>query len=144
MTFTEQLCFSCRKACRKRCSWTRDGVPPEGSTYQKNRNGYLITECPEFEEGRGLPRELDTEGTIRLMQSALQYMRDDYVRGYGPHTITDRYHQKRFDIPKNRLHIEKWLTSKQGRQLTELSDPETVIKMLRKLARRHDQMRLKG
>ena len=144
MTFTEQLCFSCRKACRKRCSWTLDGVPPEGSTYQKNRNGYLITECQEFEEGRGLPRELDTGGTIRLMQSALQYMRDDYVRGYGPNTITDRYHQKRFDIPKNRLHIEKWLTSKKGRQLTELSDPETVIKMLRKLARRHDQMRLKG
>lgn len=144
MTYAEQLCFSCRKACRSRCSWTRDGVPPDGSAYVKNRNGYLITKCPEFEEGRGLPRELDTEGTIRLMQSALQYMRDDYVRGYGPNTITDRYHQRRFDIPKNRLHIEKWLTSKQGRQLTELSDPETVIIMLRKLARRHDQLKLKG
>ena len=144
MTYPEQICFSCRKACRKRCSWTRDGVPPEGSEYQENRNGYLITKCPEFEEGRGLPRNMDTDGVIRLMQSALQYMRDDYVRGYGPFTITDRYRVKRLDIGKNRLHIEKWLLSRPGRQLTELSDPETVIQMLRKLARRHDQMRLKG
>jgi len=144
VTYPEQLCFSCRKACRQRCRWTREGIPPEGSTYQKNRNGYLIEKCPEFEEGRGLPRELDTEGTIRLMQSALQYMRDDYIRGYGPNTYTDRYHMKHFDIGKNRLHIEKWLTSKQGRQLTELSDPESVVEMLRKLARRFDQMKLKG
>ena len=126
----ETLCLSCRKACRQRCNWTQNFEPVEGWTAQETRTGYLVISCPEYEEGRGLPREMDTEGALLLLQAAAKAMRDDYVSGRG---FSE-------SIAKNRQSIEKWLKTE---NLLQLSDPDSVIRQLRVLARQHDQMMLK-
>lgn len=126
----ETLCFSCRKACRQRCSWTRNFEPVEGWTAEETHVGYRVISCPEYEEGLGLPREMDTEGALLLLQAAAKVMRDDYVIGRGFSG----------SIAKNRQSIEKWLKTE---NLLQLSDPDSVIRQLRGLARQHDQMMLK-
>ena len=153
---TETLCISCRKACRQRCNWTRENKPVDGwvAEYSKTKDSYCVISCPEFEPGRGLPRELDTEGCLRLLERAAELMREDYVYGRGLRTLTNDEKQKQKIAKRNRKttvrtpaeiraenrkDIERFIRSKAGGDLLDLSEPEEVIGMLRKLARRWEQ-----
>lgn len=45
---TEQLCWSCSKACGK-CSWSSALIPVEGWVAEKaSGDTYSITSCPEY------------------------------------------------------------------------------------------------
>lgn len=56
-----------------------------------------------------------------------------YPRDYGhPETLKET-------IRKNRLDIERFLTSSSGRAMMMLTDPEAVISALRKRARQFDE-----
>ena len=81
-------------------------------------------------------------------------MREDYVYGRGLRTLTNDEKQKQKIAKRNRKttvrtqaeiraenrkDIERFIRSKAGGDLLDLSEPEEVIGMLRKLARRWEQ-----
>jgi len=147
------LCYERRKACKEKyCSWVRDFTPVEGweAEYNEKKDSYRVISCPEFERGRGLPKDLDTEGCMRLLEAAMELMRDDYIHGRGLREADtqdkqnkkprNRFQEDREKTRKqvNREEIERFLRSKRGHLLLDLSDVESVIQMLQNAARAHD------
>lgn len=154
----EAPCWTCRKACGG-CSWSKEFKPVEGWDATENiladgtLRGYEIRFCPEYEkdlpEDR-LSRKIDEDGMMLLLEAMAGQMREDYINGKGPYEERDENHSKYYRGPKkkklteseikhqNRLLIEKWLKSEDGLKLLQLSNPDEVIEMLRKLARIHD------
>ena len=139
----ETLCWGCAKACGGGCSWSKDFVPVKGWDAKETRKGYLVTSCPQFEADTGRGRSadsLDTEGCIELMKAAGTAMYHDYLNGVGPYPRDYAHPETLKDtIRKNRTVIEKFITSRSGRAMLMLTDPEAVISALRKRARRFDE-----
>lgn len=151
------LCWSCTKACGG-CSWSKDLIPVEGWDADPNVHsdgeiyGYVIRFCPEYVEetkkNRSHSELKSAEGVMLLVEAVAKKMRDDYVTGHGPWDET-KLPKKFRDVPfpekraicrrRNRELIEKWLRSKEGMQMLQLSNPDEVIEMLQDLAERHEQ-----
>ena len=50
-SYKATLCWDCRNAGRRTCSWSKDFQPVEGWNARKtssNFGSYLVIECPEF------------------------------------------------------------------------------------------------
>ena len=139
----ETLCFHCANACTNGCNWSKNLEPVEGWTAEKNNQGYLVTDCPQFypddvEDGR--LKNIDTDGMMRLLEAVAQQMRDDYIHGRGIHDPNAKramtWAESRYAARKQ---IERWITGGNGKTLLMLSDPEEVVRQLRAMARMHDQ-----
>ena len=141
----ETLCILCQRSCVNMCSWARDLTPVEGWTDEENRQGWRVIACPEYVKETPetiLPQRIDNDGLINLMEAFMDRLRDDYIHGIG--LYTDEHEQwkgkTREEIQAmNRQHIEKFLRSKKGMQLTSLSNPDEVIRQLRKYAQQYEQ-----
>ena len=142
----DTLCISCKKACKgtDRCTWAGALIPVDGWEAETTKNGYRVIKCPQYSPGRGLPHDIDTDGMMRLLQAAVYQMKEDYLHGidiYSEDSDSRRKNDKESEIDRkkrNRKTIEHWLIHG-GAELLELSDPEEVIQMLRKMARKHDE-----
>lgn len=142
----DTLCILCQNACRNGCSWSERLEPVKGWKAIEYRSGYQVLECPEFLKETAdtiLPDNFEKDGLLALAEAIAARMRDDYIYGKGPYdemAMRKKYGLKtRAEIrAANRKEIEKWLTTGQGRLMLQLSDPESVIKQLRSLARRYD------
>jgi len=147
----ETLCFTCRYACSTRCSWAWEFTPVEGWTAVETRKGYDVYECPNYVPGRGLSRRPSDEGYMKLLQAAAYQMRDDYIHGrdkgnqvtagdkrYSTMTARERLVYNAEVRRDNRKSIEKWLLG-DGAKLLQLSNPQEVIRQLRKLAAKYEQ-----
>ena len=141
----ESPCWTCGNACGG-CSWSRDSMPVPGWDADANiladgtMRGYVIHHCPErIPDDHELFRdkEIDTSGMLALIEAMATCMRDDYVNGKGPYDENKRMTPGEIRTA-NRNHIEKFILSKRGRNLMQLSSPDDVINGLRQLARRHD------
>lgn len=139
---TETLCVWCQRSCANCCSWSDHLEPVKGWVAEENSHGYRVKECPEFVKETKesiIPAELDNDGCMRLMEAVAQQMREDYVRGMGFYDRDRDRGMSRAEIRgKNRQLIEKWLLKGKGRTLLQLSNPEEVIRMLRKMARKYE------
>ena len=147
----ESICVNCRLAVHGDCSWAQDGEPVDGWTAIQSRNGYAVLTCPKFQEGRGLPREINTEGLMLLLEAAVVAMREDYIHGKDRYSEKPEYVKKRAkrmslrermleaaEERKNaRKSIEAWLRG-DGSKLLRLEDVEDVIRKLRKMAKRYE------
>ncbi len=123
-----QKCWTCAKY-NGGCAWSMDGVPVKGweayETYdaQGRFYSYDVRECPEYEkenrnQRRGDPQDIDTEGMLRLYEKILSQLRNDY----------------RFGKAETRQRIERFLRSRRGQVMLQLSDPEEIIRNLRRMA----------
>lgn len=137
---TDTLCIMCQKSCTNGCTWARSLDPVEGWTAVLNSRGYCVIQCPEFVKETAesiLPADIDRDGMMRLLEAVALQMRQDYVSGLGVYD----HHMKGMSPGEiraaNRKNIEKWLKDK-GAKMLGLTNPEEVIMMLRKMARRHD------
>lgn len=144
----ETLCYLCQNSNRNGCSWARSLEPVKGWDAEENNQGYLVLWCPEFKKETPetiLPDDLDRDGMMNLLEAMARQMREDYVKGTGKYTTNDlhKHSLKQEDFAKlrrmNREAIEKWIKHGPGRMLLQLSNPDEVITMLRKLARRYEQ-----
>ena len=141
---TETLCVTCRHACTGACSWSESLTPVDGWDAEPTPHGYLVLKCHQYRcdlfDDR-MRRHLDPDGVTRLMEAVARVMRDDYINGTGPYSQRDNrrpmmsYGEVR---NANRKLIEHWLCKGPGRVLMQLSNPEEVIGVLRKMARMHD------
>lgn len=142
----DTLCVLCQHSCRRGCSWDDKLIQVKGWTAEVGAAGYHVIRCPEFKKETPetiLPKEFDNGGLVALLEAVAARMRDDYIRGKGPHDrMSERKkhgHTTYAEIRMaNRKEIEKWLLRGQGRKLLQLSDPESVIQMLRGLARKYE------
>ena len=136
------LCWSCANACNNGCSWSKDLIPIDGWTTEPLTPNFIITSCPQYQEerrNRSRPDDFDNDGCLELLKAAGTALYKDYISGDGPYekdnddvtTIID-------SMRKNRRDIERFLTSKYGRHLMMLTNPESVILELRRLADIHD------
>lgn len=151
----ETICIECKYQCSRRCSWAWEFIPVHGWNAIETKNGFDVYECPNFEEGRGLPRSgLDTDGVIACLQALMAQTRDDYIKGRDLH-INDkgkptkckyqkikRWEEQINDAARtragNRRSIENWIRG-DGSKMMMLSDPEAVIRQLRKFANKYEQ-----
>lgn len=137
----DTLCIDCQKCCNGGCSWSKDLTPVNGWTATETPRGYHVDACPEFvqdDETRGRPAVLDSEGVMACMEAMAKKMREDYISGRGPYDIGANGKRTRAEIrAANRKDLERWLRGKGG-ALLQLSNPDEVILMLRKMARRYD------
>ena len=146
------LCCTCRYACSKRCSWARDFTPVNGWTLTDDGT---VSACPQYEEGRGLPRNMDTEGMMLLLEAAAEQVREDYIHGVDQTTPgkeekrNKRYHgmnlKERMIYEKemradNRRNIEKWLRGP-GCGLLQITPDiaDQVIKSLQQLVAKFEK-----
>ena len=157
----ETICIECRYQCSKRCSWAWEFVPVDGWTAVETKTGYDVYACPNFVQGRGLPRAgFDTDGVIACLHAALVQTREDYIVGYDTHdkreekdpkkskkskcvqkkSMADRLIEAAKIRAENRKRIENWLRG-DGQKLMMLSDPEAVIQQLRIFARKYEAER---
>lgn len=139
---TETLCIWCQRSCTNCCSWSDHLEPVNGWVAEETNHGYLVLECPEFVKETKesiLPAKLDDDGCMLLMEAVARQMRDDYIHGKGFYDTERNHGLSRAEIRgKNRQLIEKWLTTGKGRKMLQLSNPEEVIQILRKLARKYE------
>ena len=143
----DTLCISCRNACKSesRCPWAGALIPVDGWEAEETKNGYRVISCPLFSPGRGLPHEIDTHGMMRLLEAAAQQARNDYLLGIDIYSesekkaaVKDTLESRVERRVKNRKSIEYWILHN-GSALLGISNPEEVVRMLRKMARRHDE-----
>ena len=155
----ETLCWTCRYACSDLCSWAGDFEPVPGWKAIETKKGFDVYECPLYQEGRGLRRNMSNEGTMLLLEAMANQMRDDYIHGrdireqiqktdnrYKKMTPVERAMENANIRAKNRQTIEKWLMG-DGGNILQISNPQEVIRMLRKFAAKYEQERanaLKG
>ena len=149
----ETICIECRYQCSHKCSWAWEFVPVPGWTAVETKSGYDVYKCPNFVAGRGLPRAgFDTDGVIHCLQALMEQTRDDYIKGidlnidnngrqrkgkYQPRMSSEEKAETRSACRKN---IENWIRN-DGQKLLMLSDPEAVIRQLRKFARKYEAER---
>ena len=158
----DTLCIYCRLAVHGNCSWRKDFAPVDGWTVVENpRGGCHVQECPLFEVGRGLPRQIDSDGMLALLEACALQMRDDYINGRDYHGKEEDEHNKKseynvlvrkskrmsFSPEKikidaeiraiNRKRIEAWIKG-DGERILMIQDPDALIKYLRKQARLHE------
>jgi hypothetical protein len=123
---TDSLCWLCGNACGG-CSWSESLTPVEGWTATKEKlygglESYNVIACPLFwkpEEGCGLRwQDLDDKGCELLVSRLLEISREDYI--YGRETT-----QK---------EIERFLRGRGASRLHMISNPEAVIRHLKKEA----------
>lgn len=163
----DTLCIYCRLAVHGDCSWRRDFVPVEGWTVVENpRGGCQVQECPLFEVGRGLPREIDGDGMLTLLEACAIQMRDDYIHGRDYHNKDEENNDRseynalvreskkysHFSSAKrkidaeiraiNRKRIEEWILGDGGR-LLQIPDPDALIGYLRQQARLQENKNMK-
>ena len=145
----ETICIRCRYQCSHRCSWAWEYTPVPGWKAIETRMGYDVYECPNFAEGRGLPRAgFDTDGVLHCLQALMELTVDDYTHGRDLHVANDGKPKKsKYVIDDaearagNRRSIERWIRG-DGQKLLMLTDPEAVIKQLRKFAMRYEAERV--
>ena len=133
----DTLCIFCAKACNSGCTWSAFSQPVDGWTAETNSRGILVRKCPEFvadDEHRNRPKSFDYDAVMRLLESVVRNIRDDYIWGRGDYKTK----------AENRMEIERFLKSKRGTKLLQLTDPDEVIRQLRALARRHDTEMVRG
>ena len=146
----ETICIECKYQCSHRCSWAWEFVPVQGWTAIETKNGYDVYECPNFKEGRGLPRAgFDTDGVIHCLHALMVQTRDDYIKGRDLNVDNDGKQKKskyqKMMPPEEkaqaraacRKRIENWIRT-DGQKLLMLSDPDAVIKQLQKLAKNYE------
>lgn len=161
----ETLCFTCAKACTKKCSWSSEFIPVNGWTALSTRNGYFVSHCPEYvcdtiEDGehKGERKEehklsdIDNSGAMKLLEALAYQMRDDYVKGHGPYSgykikglpsrnrpcVDMRFSSVAEIRAANRKLIEKFIVSESGKKMLQFENPEEVIRQLRVLARHYE------
>lgn len=111
-----------------------------------------------FEVGRGLPHNIEDEGMLSLLEACALQMRDDYIHGRDYHSPEEERNDRSeynalvrrsnnlstFSAEKrkidaeiraiNRKRIEEWIHG-DGGKLLQISDPNALIKYLRKQVR---------
>ena len=118
----DTLCVFCAKACNGACSWSDALVPVDGWTADRTAKGYLVKECPEFQQDRLEPRDpqaLNDDGCIRLLEAMLRLMREDYI-----------------SIPEARGEIERFIRNPLARHLFIGMEPKVLLQALRKIPKR--------
>lgn len=143
----ETLCVFCQNSCRRGCSWDDRLEPVRGWTAEETPNGCRVIRCPEFRKETAetiLPKEINDDGMTLLLEAMARRMKEDFIRGKGPHDRMSerRKHHHTSDIEirqANRKEIARWLLRGKGRYLMPLSDPEEVIRQLRKLADKFEE-----
>ena len=118
----ETLCNDCGKACNSGCSWSESLTPVEGWKVIESKPSVIVEECPEFVKediANRNPQDIDTDGMMALLETLVKTMRIDYQHG----------------LAETRLRIEKWIRSKQAQRLLGLTDPEDLIRKLRKMVK---------
>jgi len=146
----ETICIQCKYQCSNKCSWAWEFVPVPEWTAVETKNGYDVYKCPNYKEGRGLPRSgFDTDGVLSCLQALMAQTRDDYIMGRDLNVDDDgkskkkKYRKEPSPEEKasvraaNRKRIEHWIRT-DGQRLMMLSDPEAIIEQLRKFARKHE------
>lgn len=46
--YAHTLCWDCKNSTTYGCDWAREFIPVDGWEATETKNGYLITNCPEF------------------------------------------------------------------------------------------------
>ena len=46
--YAHTLCWDCKNSTTYGCDWAREFIPVKGWEATETKNGYLITNCPEF------------------------------------------------------------------------------------------------
>lgn len=118
----ETLCNDCAKACNGGCSWSESLTPVKGWKVTESKPSVIVDECPEFVRENRMnrkPEDIDTDGMMALLETLVKGMRTDYMYG----------------LAETRLSIERWLRSKQAQRLLGLTDPEDLIRKLRRMVR---------
>ena len=112
----ETLCYLCQNSNRNGCSWARSLEPVKGWDAEKNNQGYLVLWCPEFKKETPetiLPKDLDRDGMMNLLEAMARQMREDYVNGTGKYTTNDlhKHSLKQEDFAKlRRMNREAFLS----------------------------------
>ena len=154
----ETICIECRYQCSTRCCWAWEFVPvPEWDAIE-TKNGYDVYKCPNFQRGRGLPRNgFDSDGVIACLHALMAQTRDDYIKGRDLNVnengdIIRPIKKSKYEMRKpkaermieaaktraiNRKRIENWLRGN-GSRLLMLQDPEAVIHQLRMFAMKYE------
>lgn len=139
----QTICWDCSNACGNRCSWSKDLVPVDGWTVEETSTGVRVTACPQFRRDSAIskkdPDELDTDGCIELLKAAGRLMYTDYISGEGVYKY-DRHMPETImeTMKKNRREIERFILSDCGRKMLMITNPESVVHELRRLAEIHD------
>ena len=109
-----------------------------------------------------MPRQLDNDGLLAVLEACAIQMRDDYIHGKDYHDkdedrdkrseynalvrksnkITSKFSPEKMKIDAeirsiNRKRIEEWIRG-DGGKLLQISDPDSLIRYLRKQARIHE------
>ena len=119
----ETICIYCANACNSGCSWSESLTPVEGWTVIENKTGPRVIACPKFEIEKRRTTTFDREGMLALAEAMAIQLNDDYV--HGTRAI--------------RRVIENEIRSSGVQKLLHLSDPESVIRTLRAIAKEHDE-----
>ena len=122
---TDSICWHCIHACGG-CSWSDSFIPEdwwaEETEVYGGLHSYNVIACRKYEEpeeGCGLKwQDMDDKGAELLVRRLLEVSREDYI--YGRETT-----QK---------EIERFLRGRGASRLHMISNPEAVIKHLKKEA----------
>ena len=137
----QTICWGCANACNNGCSWSRGLVPVEGWTVKEVHPGISVMSCPQYKKDdrkNSRPNDFDNDGCLELLKAIGRTMYKDYIEGEGRYK-SGCPEEKNDTIVKNRKDTEHFLTSKYGRTLMMLTDPESTIQELRLMAEIHDE-----
>ena len=115
----DQLCERCSNACGG-CEWSASLQPVPGWKTKPGVVSVEILSCPKFSQGNRDDKRIrgfTYAGVLNLFEAFLKQLRKDYVCG----------------SPEGRIQIEEFLRSKKCKEMLQFTDPEAVIRGLRKL-----------